>query len=86
MARKKVFEGFKAFRERCRNPWNGKCENTDIQLYILYHGEKLPICSKCWSEICESDLEWGEEELDLAEYEKAEAFKRAEKVNVKCMR
>jgi len=45
--------------ERCRNPWNGKCENTDIILYILYRNEKLPICSKCWSQICESDLEWG---------------------------
>jgi hypothetical protein len=62
MARKNLFEGLKPLRERCRNPWNGKCENTDIQVYILYRGEKLPICSRCWSEICETDLEWGEGE------------------------
>jgi hypothetical protein len=46
--------------ERCRNPWNGRCENTDIQLYIYYDGERLPICGKCWSQICDGDFEWGE--------------------------
>jgi|YelNatPaOPRAMG01_1025707.scaffolds.fasta_scaffold15141_7 hypothetical protein len=60
MARRKgLFEGLKPVREQCRNPWNGGCENTDIQVYIIYRGEKLPICSRCWGEICESDVEWG---------------------------
>jgi len=48
--------------ERCRNPWNGRCENTDIQLYIYYGGERLPICGKCWSQICDGDFEWGVDE------------------------
>jgi len=77
MARKQALsEGLKPFRERCRNPWNGKCENTDIQVYILYRGEKLPICSRCWSEICEGDLEWGEGESN--------SLKRAVKVAAEC--
>jgi len=68
MARKQaLFESLKPVRERCRNPWNGKCENTDIQVYILHRGERLPICSRCWSEICDSDLEWGETELENPE-------------------
>jgi len=47
-------------RERCRNPWNGKCENTDIVLYIFYEGRKLPICRFCWNKIAERDFEWGD--------------------------
>jgi len=46
--------------ERCRNPWNGKCRNTDIEVYILYKGLKRPICSRCWSKIAKSNIEWGE--------------------------
>jgi len=22
--------------EHCRNPWNGKCRNTDIEVFIVY--------------------------------------------------
>ena len=43
---------------RCRNPWNGKCRNTDIELSIYYNGEFLPICHTCWHEISEKNLEW----------------------------
>ena len=46
--------------EHCRNPWNGKCKNTDIEVFILYKGNRLPICRRCWSKIAESNLEWGE--------------------------
>ena len=28
----------------------------------MYKGNKLPVCNECWTEIAESDLEWGEEE------------------------
>lgn len=31
--------------EHCKNPWNGKCRNTDIEVFILYKDNKLPICS-----------------------------------------
>ena len=47
--------------ELCRNPWNGRCESSEIALYIFYDGERLPICWKCWNEIAEHDLEWGNE-------------------------
>ncbi len=46
--------------EHCRNPWNGKCRNTDIEVFILYKGDRLPICRRCWSKIADSSLEWGE--------------------------
>ena len=43
----------------CLNPWNGSlCLNTDIEVYILYKDERLPICRRCWKEIGESSLEW----------------------------
>ncbi|MDH5462156.1 MAG: hypothetical protein OEZ29_06850 [Candidatus Bathyarchaeota archaeon] len=44
--------------EHCRNPWNGKCKNTDIQLYIYYKGRQLPICKECWFEIADRDVQW----------------------------
>jgi len=44
--------------EHCMNPWNGKCYNSDILLYIYYDGRRLPICRSCWSEIVKKDLEW----------------------------
>ena len=43
---------------RCRNPWNGDCRNTDIELSIYYDGEFLPICRNCWQEISNRNLEW----------------------------
>jgi hypothetical protein len=46
--------------DHCRNPWNGKCKNKDIEVFILYKGSRLPICRRCWSKIAESNLEWGE--------------------------
>jgi len=30
--------------EYCINPWNGGCKNADISLYIMYRGEKAPVC------------------------------------------
>ncbi len=44
--------------DHCRNPWNGKCRKTDIQLYIYYKGRELPICRDCWHDIADRDLEW----------------------------
>ena len=44
--------------EHCKNPWNGKCKCTEIELYIIYDGKKIPICRKCWSEIAEKEIEW----------------------------
>jgi len=44
--------------ERCRNPWNGGCENTDIEVYIYYKGRMFPICKSCWANIADKDLEW----------------------------
>jgi hypothetical protein len=45
-------------REMCKNPWNGRCENTDVALYICYKGEMLPICRECWTSIASEDIEW----------------------------
>jgi len=42
--------------EQCRNPWNRKCKNTKIEVYIYHKGNRLPICGDCWSEIVEKDL------------------------------
>jgi hypothetical protein len=44
--------------ETCMNPWNGRCSNTDITLYIIYEGSRLPICRKCWEAISSNDHEW----------------------------
>ncbi|MBN1784823.1 MAG: hypothetical protein JW815_03715 [Candidatus Bathyarchaeota archaeon] len=44
--------------EICKNPWNGKCKNSDIQVYIYYKNKRVPICRKCWSKIAEKDIEW----------------------------
>ena len=46
--------------ERCKSPLNPKCGSTDIAVYIMYGGAKLPVCSRCWEQIAESDMEWGE--------------------------
>jgi len=48
----------RTFMERCRNPWDKECKNEDIEVYIVFKGEKLPICKRCWSRIAEKDLEW----------------------------
>jgi hypothetical protein len=44
--------------EVCKNPWNGKCKNADIEVYIFYKNKRLPICRKCWSMIAEKDIDW----------------------------
>jgi hypothetical protein len=46
--------------EHCRNPWNGKCRNRDIEVYIFFEGERLPICRRCWAKIADSSIEWSE--------------------------
>jgi hypothetical protein len=44
--------------EICKNPWNGKCKNSDIEVYIYYKNKRIPVCRKCWSKIAEKDIEW----------------------------
>lgn len=44
--------------EHCRNPWKGKCGSENIKLYILFKGEKLPICRECWIHIADTDGDW----------------------------
>ena len=51
-------------KETCKNPWKENCNNTDIELYIQYKGEKLPICRECWTDLAESDYEWGDENVE----------------------
>ncbi|MEM2111547.1 MAG: hypothetical protein QXX08_06685 [Candidatus Bathyarchaeia archaeon] len=45
-------------KEKCLNPWNKKCESTDIAIYIMYEGEQLPICRDCWAAISAKNIEW----------------------------
>jgi hypothetical protein len=49
--------------ERCNSPLNPNCGSRDITVYIVFHGAKLPICRRCWGQIADSDLEWGEEKV-----------------------
>jgi hypothetical protein len=44
--------------ENCNNPWKTKCKKKDIEVYIYYKNERLPICKKCWKKIAEKDVEW----------------------------
>ncbi|NIP67055.1 hypothetical protein GWN63_03235 [Candidatus Bathyarchaeota archaeon] len=44
--------------ERCKNPWNGDCDNTEIEVYIYRDGRKLPICQSCWAQIANLNVEW----------------------------
>jgi len=44
--------------ERCRNPWDAHCRNSDIVLYISFRGVDVPICSRCWRKIAGMDVEW----------------------------
>jgi len=46
--------------EHCQNPWKNKCSSEDIKLYIIMKGEKLPICTQCWSSIADKDIGWGD--------------------------
>jgi len=44
--------------EQCKNPWKDDCSSENIKLYIVVKGEKLPICSQCWTNIADKDTEW----------------------------
>lgn len=44
--------------EICRNPWKKDCKNADIATDILYEGQTLPICRKCWDEVGDSSRQW----------------------------
>jgi hypothetical protein len=44
--------------EHCKNPWNKECNNTDVEVYIFFKGEKRPICRLCWGKISEKEVEW----------------------------
>jgi hypothetical protein len=44
--------------EHCKNPWKNKCGGENIKLYIMFKGEKLPICRQCWSSIAEKEVSW----------------------------
>ena len=44
--------------ESCKNPWKERCVNNDIEVYIYYKNQRIPICRKCWSNISETDIEW----------------------------
>ena len=44
--------------EHCKNPWHRECKDGNIEVYILFRGERLPICRRCWSRIVDKDLEW----------------------------
>jgi hypothetical protein len=46
--------------EHCKNPWNEKCKNTEIELYIVYKGVQHPICGCCWNTLAEKTFEWTE--------------------------
>ena len=47
--------------ESCKSPLKPDCGSRDIAVYIVFGGKTLPVCRKCWDEIAETDLEWGEE-------------------------
>lgn len=44
--------------EYCKNPWNKDCKNQNIEVYIMFEGEKHAICKNCWTEIAEKEVEW----------------------------
>jgi len=44
--------------EHCKNPWQKECREDDIELYIQFKGERLPICRQCWRRLVEKDVEW----------------------------
>jgi len=46
--------------DKCQNPLNPKCGNADIAVTIQVGFHMLPICRRCWREIAERRVEWGE--------------------------
>lgn len=69
-------------KESCRNPWR-KCDRQDIELSIVVRGKTLPICHRCWSEIADSDSEWGNmrkrKEETVEEFDKDDVLSEMEK-------
>jgi hypothetical protein len=51
-------DSFSLEKEKCMNPWDGECERTDIALYIMHRGRRLPICRRCWNGISAKNIEW----------------------------
>jgi len=35
-----------------------RCDNTNIAVYIMWKGEKTPVCAKHWNMIARSNREW----------------------------
>jgi len=57
----------------CQNPWAyKKCSNADLAVFIVYKGEQLSICHKCWNKLADSDHEWGKDEWVLPEFKENE--------------
>ena len=53
--------------EKCLNPFNPNCKNTDIKVYIEVDGmEEIPICRRCWDFLAEN-AEWDGEGIKLIE-------------------
>jgi hypothetical protein len=49
--------------EKCANPFNPNCGNTDITVYIEANGTReIPICNSCWDYLSEN-AEWDEKEI-----------------------
>ncbi|HKZ87600.1 MAG TPA: hypothetical protein VJ066_00405 [Candidatus Bathyarchaeia archaeon] len=44
--------------EQCKNPWKNQCQSENIKLYIMFKGEKIPICKQCWTNIADIDADW----------------------------
>ncbi|MBS7607135.1 MAG: hypothetical protein QW502_00830 [Candidatus Bathyarchaeia archaeon] len=44
--------------ERCQNPWNSECESNNIAVYIVYRGERIPLCWRCWREVSRKNVAW----------------------------
>jgi len=43
----------------CCNPFRvRRCGRADIEVYIYYKQEKLPICRKCWARIAKTEQGW----------------------------
>jgi hypothetical protein len=47
-----------ALMEHCKNPWHRECKDGNIEVYILFRGERLPICRRCWTRLADKDVEW----------------------------
>jgi len=54
-----IRETRKTSEEYCKNPWNKKCHDPNIVLYVYYRKRLFPICRSCWMEITRKNIEWG---------------------------